>query len=87
MEIGEEFLEDIDLQTGKALSIGLVHIDEVSASYLFYWRSAKGLEIPDMPRPDWCWVVRFENGYLPRHWWDILIDINTNEIVGGMSCR
>ena len=85
IEIGEEFFRDIGLQTGKVLSVSL--IDEVPAGYLFYWHSAKGLEISDIPGPEWCWVVRFGNGYLPGHWWEVLIDVNTAEVVGGMSCR
>ena len=85
IEIGEEFLRDIGLHTGEVLSVSV--IDEVPAGYLFYWHSAKGLEIPDIPGPEWCWVVRFENGYFPGHWWDVLIDMNTDEVVGGMSCR
>ena len=85
IEIGEEFLRDIGLQTGKVLSVSL--IDEVPAGYLFYWDSVRGLEIPDIPAPELCWAVKFENGYLPKHWWDVLIDVNTDEVVGGMSCR
>jgi len=85
IEFGREFFEDIGLQTGKVLSVGL--IDEVPAGYLFYWHSAKGLEIPDIPEPELCWVVRFEQGSNPGHFWEVLVDMNTGEIVGGMSCR
>ena len=85
IEIGREFLEDIGHQTGKVLSIDV--IDEVPDGYLFYWHSAAGLEAPDIPEPEWCWVVRFEQGPRPGHWWEVLIDMNTNEAVGGMSCR
>ncbi len=85
IEIGREFFEDISLRTGKVLSVGL--IDEVPAGYLFYWHSAKGLEIPDIAEPELCWVVRFEQGSNPGHFWEVLVDMNTNEVVGGMSCR
>jgi hypothetical protein len=83
--LGREFLDNIGLQTGKALSVGL--IDEVPAGYLYYWHSAKGLGIPDVQEPGQCWLIRFENGYSPGHWWEVLIDTNTSEVVGGMSCR
>ena len=87
IEIGREFLEDIVGQTGKVLSVNLVHIDEVSDGYLFYWHSAKGLETPDVSELEWCWVVRFEQGGRRGHFWEVLIDMNTGEVVGGMSCR
>ncbi|MDH4067611.1 MAG: hypothetical protein OEU97_01585 [Dehalococcoidia bacterium] len=85
IEIGREFFEGVGLQTGKVLSIGV--IDEVPAGYLFYWHSANGLEIPDVAEPELCWVVRFEQGSNPGHWWEVLIDVNAGEVVGGMSCR
>jgi len=85
IEIGRAFFEDIDLKTGKVLSVSL--IDEVPDGHLFYWHSAKGLEIPDVPEPEWCWVVRFEQGSNPGHFWEVFIDMNTDEVVGGSSCR
>jgi uncharacterized protein YcfL len=85
IEIGREFFADIGLQTGKILSVST--INEVPAGYLLYWHSAKGLEIPDIPEPELCWVARFEQGSNPGHFWEILIDVNTGEVVGGMSCR
>jgi len=87
IEIGREFFEDIDFQTGQVLSVNLVHIDEVSAGYLFYWHLAKELEIPDISETEWCWIVRFEQGGRRGHFWEVLIDMNTGEVVGGMSCR
>lgn len=85
IEIGREFLEDIGLQPGKVLSVGL--IDEVPAGYLFYWHSAAGLEKPDVPEPEWCWAVRFEQALRPGHWFEVLVGVNTTEVVGGMQCR
>jgi uncharacterized protein YcfL len=85
IEIGREFLEGIGLQPGKVLSVGV--LDEVPVGYSFYWHSAKGLEIPDISDPELCWVVRFEHGSNPGHFWEVLIDVNTCEVVGGMSCR
>ena len=85
VEIGRGFLEDIGFQTGNVLSVGLT--DEVPAGYLLYWHSTKELEIPDIPEPQWCWIVRFEQGFRPGHFWEVLIDMNTGEVVGGMSCR
>ena len=85
IEIGREFLEDIGLQTGKVLSVDL--IDEVPDGHLFYWHLAAGLEIPDVPEPEWCWAVRFEQALRPGHWFEVLIDMNTAEVVGGMQCK
>jgi hypothetical protein len=83
--VGRGFFEEIGLQTGRVLSVDI--INEVPAGYLFYWYSAKELEIPDIPEPELCWVVRFEQGPRPGHFWEVLIDVNTGEVVGGMSCR
>jgi len=85
IEVGREFFEDIGLQTGRVLSVSIVNA--VPEGYLFYWHSAKGLEIPDIPEPELCRVVRFEQGSNPGHFWEVLIDVNTGEVVGGMSCR
>jgi len=85
IEVGREFFEDIGLQTGRVLSVSI--ISEIPAGYLFYWHSAKGLEIPDILEPELCWLVRFEQGPRPGHVWDVLIDMKKNEVVGGMSCR
>ena len=87
IEIGREFFEDIGAQPGRVLSVSLVHIDEISDGYLFYWHSAKGLEMPDVKETEQCWIVRFEQGLRPGHWWEVLIDVKTGEVVGGMSCR
>ena len=87
IEIGREYLEDTGRETGKVLSVDLVHRDEVSDGHLFYWQRAKGLEAPDVPEPEWCWVVRFEKGLFPGHWLEVLIDVNTGEVAGYTSCR
>ena len=85
IQIGRDFFEDIGLQAGKVLSVGV--IEEVPVGQLFYWHSAKGLDIPDIPEAELYWVVRFEKGWNPGHFWEVLIDVNTGEVVGGMSCR
>jgi len=87
IEVGREYLEDVGRETGKVLSVELVHRDEVSDGSLFYWQSAYGLEAPDVPEPEWCWVVRFESGYIPGHWFEVLIDVDTGEVAGYGSCR
>ena len=85
IEIGRAFFEDIGLKTGKVLSVSL--IDEVPDGHLFYWQRAKGLEVPDVPEPEWCWVVRFEQKLRRGHWFEVLIDLDTGEVTGYTSCR
>ena len=87
IEIGREYLEDIGLQPGKVLSVDLKHRDEVPDSKLFYWQLAHGIEVPDVPEPEWCWVVRFEQGLRRGHWFEVLIDLDTGEVTGYASCR
>ncbi|HUX48947.1 MAG TPA: PepSY domain-containing protein [Dehalococcoidia bacterium] len=87
IEIGREYLEDIGRQPGKVLSVDLKHRDEVPDSKLFYWQLAHGVEVPDVPEPEWCWVVSFEQGHRPGHWWEVLIDADTAEVVGRSGCR
>jgi hypothetical protein len=87
IEIGREYLEGIGRQTGKVLFVDLVHRDEVPDGHLFYWQLAHGLEAPDVPEPEWCWIVRFEQALRPGHWWEVLIDADTAEVVGRASCR
>jgi hypothetical protein len=85
IEIGREFLEDIGLQTGKVLSVDL--IDEVPDGYLYYWHLAAGLETPDVPEDEWCWMIRVEQALRTGHWFEVLVGVNTTEVVGGMQCR
>ena len=87
IEIGREYLEGIGRQTGKVLFVDLVHRDEVSDSHLFYWQLEQGLEAPDVPEPEWCWVVRFEKGLFRGHWFEVLIDVDTGGVTGYASCR
>jgi hypothetical protein len=87
IEIGREYLEDVGREPGKVLSVELVQRDEVSDGHLFYWQRAKGLDVPDVPEPEWCWVVRFESGYFPGHWFEVLIDADTGGVTGYASCR
>ena len=87
IEIGRVYFEDIGRQPGKVLSVDLKHRDEVPDSKLFYWQLAHGVEVPDVPEPEWCWVVRFEKGHSPGHWWEVLIDADTAEVVGRSGCR
>ena len=87
IEVAREYLEDVGGETGKVLSVQLVHRDEVRDGNLFYWQRAKGFEVPDMPEPEWCWVVRFEQGLKRGHWLEVLIDLDTGEVTGYASCR
>jgi hypothetical protein len=87
IEVGREYLEDVGRETGKVISVELVHRDEVPDGHLFYWQREKGLEVPDVTEPEWCWVVRFEQGLRPGHWFEVLIDLDTGEVTGYASCR
>jgi len=87
IEVGREYLQDEGRETGKVLSVELVNRDEVSDGHLFYWQRAKGLEVPDVPEPGWCWVVRFEKRVFRGHWFEVLIDVDTGEVAGYASCR
>ena len=85
--IGREFLENIGCQTGEVLSTDLVHISEVPDGYWYYWHQLVGLETPDMPEPEWCWMVRFEKALWLGHHFEVLVDAHTGKVVGGMQCR
>lgn len=85
--IGREFLENIDCQTGEVLSTDLVHVTEVPDGYWYYWHQLVGLETPDIPEPEWCWMVRFEKALWPGHYFEVLVDAQTGIIIGGMQCR
>ena len=87
IEVGREYLEDVGREAGRVLSVELVHRDEVPDGNLFYWQREKGLEVPDIPEPKWCWVVRFEKGLFRGHWFEVLIDVDTGEVTGYASCR
>ncbi len=87
IEVGRAYLEDVGRETGRVLSVELVQRDEVPDGHLFYWQREKGLEVPDIPEPKSCWVVRFEKGLFRGHWFEVLIDADTGAVTGYASCR
>ncbi len=86
-EMGREFLENIlgQNQIGKVLFINLV--SEIPSGYLYYWHKLGGLEIPEVPRSESYWMIRFEQAHRPGHFFEVLVDACTGKIIGGMQCK
>ena len=82
IQIGKRFLDGIGYATGEGLFIKL---DEETPN--FYWHELAKLEKPDVQGTRTCWIVRFEQAFRPGHWFEVWIDAQTGEVIGGQQCR
>jgi hypothetical protein len=82
IQIGKQFLDGIGYVTGDVL---FVKLDEENPN--FYWHELAKLEKPDVQGLRTCWIVRFEQAYRPGHWFEVWIDAQTGEVIGGQQCR
>jgi len=79
---GRRFLDGIGYATGDVL---FAELDEKTPN--FYWHELAKLEKPGVQGVRRCWVVRFEQARRPGHWFEVWIDAQTGEVIGGMQCR
>ena len=82
IHIGKHFLDGIGYVTGDVL---FVKLDEETPN--FYWHELAKLEKPHVQELRPCWIVRFEQAHRPGHWFEVWIDAQTGEVIGGMQCR
>jgi hypothetical protein len=89
VDLGREFLDEIvgEGRTGKVLSIKLLEASEIPDGYLYYWHNLAGLEEPDVSGLKLCWLIRFEQAHRPGHFFDVLVNAHTGQVIGGMQCR
>jgi hypothetical protein len=82
IQIGRQFLDGIGSVTGEVLSVKL---DERNPN--FYWHEVAKFEKPEIEGLRTCWIVRFEQAHRPGHWFEVWIDTQTGEVIGGGQCR
>ncbi len=81
VEIGRDFLNNINLTTGKVLST-TQEVREPND----YWSVAYGLEKPDTQEPSLLWVIRFEQAARPGHYFEVWVN-QGGRVLGGSQCR
>jgi len=82
INIGRHFLDGIGYVTGD---VSFAELDKKTPN--FYWHELAELEKPGVQGLRPCWVVRFEQARRPGHWFEVWIDAQTGEVIGGMQCR
>ena len=78
VRIGRDFLDGIDYMTGTVLR---TRLEEENPN--FYWHDLAKLEKPDIQGPRLCWLVTFGQGLKLGYFFEVWIDADTGEAVGG----
>ncbi len=81
VEIGRDFLDNVNLTTGKVLSTSL-EVREPND----YWSVAYSLEKPDTQEPSLLWVIRFEQAARPGHYFEVWVN-QGGRVLGGSQCK
>lgn len=87
IQIGRAFLKSISHVTanytaGKVLSLSL---ENKTAN--FYWQELIQLAKPNVTGIRSTWVIRFEQALRVGHYFEVWIDSETSQIIGGEQCR
>jgi len=82
IQIGKNFLDDIGYTTGKVL---FVNLENKTSN--FYWHDLAKLEKPDIQGFRLVWIIRFEQKHRIGHFFEIWLDAETSQVMGGGQCR
>ena len=82
IQIGKSFLDGINYTAGKVL---FTTLEEKTPN--FYWHDLAKLEKPNTQGFRFCWIIRFEQAYRPGHFFEVWVDAETSQVIGGGQCR
>jgi len=80
--VGRAFLILHDVDIGRVLESSTE-----SNTPNYYWRKKFGMRFPLMPPPRDCYVIRYEQARRPGHFYEVWVDIDSMQVVGGGECR
>lgn len=52
--------------------------------YIYYVSEGRGLIHEPLIL---CWIIRFEQAKRPGHWFEVWVDADSGDVVGGMQCK
>jgi len=78
---GREFLDSRNYTTGVVLSANLTVLQPDD-----YWHSLFGIQNNAQPGYQHCWGIMFEKACCPGHFYLLLINSETGEVIGGSQC-
>lgn len=87
--IGRNYLENILSREGPSPWVGdLLQVQLEIRDPNYYWHYLSGEEVdkPDVENT-LCWVITFEKAKRPGHFFEVWIDADSEDVVGGMQCR
>jgi len=80
--VGRAFLILHDVDVGKVLE----SLTE-SNTPNYYWRKKLGMRFPLMPPPREFYVIRYEQARRLGHYYEVWVDVDSMQVVGGGECR
>ena len=90
VEIGRNYLENVLLRGGSGPWVGdllQVKLEVRDPNYYWYGYPWEG----EVDRPEGestlCWIITFEQAKHPGHWFEVWVDAESGDVVGGMQCR
>ena len=79
---GRDFLDAQNYTTGQVLSTGLSVLEPND-----YWHGMFGIPNDAQPGFQHCWIIQFEKACCPGHFYEVFINSETGNVIGGTQCR
>ncbi len=90
VEMGRNYLENVLSRGGSGPWVGdllQVKLEVKDPNYYWYGYPWEG----EVDRPEGestlCWIIRFEKAMRPGHLFEVWVDADSLDVVGGMQCR
>lgn len=82
IRVGQVFLLLHGVDVGKMLEAS-TELDTPN----YYWRKKLGMRFPLLPPPCECYVIRYEQARRPGHFYEVWVEADSMQVVGGGECR
>jgi len=79
---GREFLDSWNYTTGQVLSTALTVLQSNN-----YFHNIFGIENNAQPGFQHCWAIKFEKACCPGHLYEVFVNSETGEVIGGIQCK
>ncbi len=79
---GREFLDTRNVTTGQMLSMSLTVLEPNN-----YWHGMFGIPNDAQLGFQHCWIIKFEKACCPGHFFQVFVNCETGDVIGGIQCR
>lgn len=90
VETGRNYLENVLLRGGSGPWVGdllQMKLEVRDPNYYWYGYPWEGEVNKPEGENTLCWIIRFEQAKRPGHWFEVWVDADSGDVVGGMQCR